>query len=304
MADEVKVSVAERVATITLNRPEVRNAIDGALLDGLHEAVSDLEGDDSVDVLVLTGADPAFCAGLDLKVLGAGGLGARHVSDGRNPMARGQKPLIGAINGATVTGGPRDRPGLRLPDRLGSGPLRRHPRPGRDPARVGLDRAAAPGHRRAPGPPDEHHRQLRGRPDGAGLGPGQPGGGPRRPAGHLPGAGSRHRVQRSGRLAPHPHHLCRGRGHHRRRGLAQRVAGVTAVVLGPRRVRRRASVGPPSSTGAGPSSRTDRAHGSIRSKKPTRARASSSGRSGSRACPAPSSSTSSAVPPSDRMSST
>jgi enoyl-CoA hydratase len=105
MADEVKVSVADRVATITLNRPEVRNAINGALLDGLHQAISGLDADDEVDVLVLTGADPAFCAGIDLKVLGAGGLGSRHVGDGRNPMARGQKPLIGAINGATVTGG-------------------------------------------------------------------------------------------------------------------------------------------------------------------------------------------------------
>jgi enoyl-CoA hydratase len=105
MADEVLVEVAERVGTITLNRPEVRNAINSALLDGLHDAVASLDADDGVDVVVLTGADPAFCAGVDLKALGSGEMGTRHVGDGRNPMASRTKPLIGAINGVTVTGG-------------------------------------------------------------------------------------------------------------------------------------------------------------------------------------------------------
>ncbi|HVN50975.1 MAG TPA: enoyl-CoA hydratase [Acidimicrobiales bacterium] len=105
MADEVRVEVVERVATITLNRPEVRNALNAPLLDALHAAVVDLEGDDGVDVLVLTGADPAFCAGVDLKALGSGGLGQRHVGDARNPLAGRTKPLIGAVNGPTVTGG-------------------------------------------------------------------------------------------------------------------------------------------------------------------------------------------------------
>jgi enoyl-CoA hydratase len=102
---EVLVEVVDRVATITFNRPEVRNAINSALLDGLHGAVEALDADDSVDVLVLTGSDPAFCAGIDLKALAAGGLGTRHVGDGRNPMASRVKPLIGAINGPAVTGG-------------------------------------------------------------------------------------------------------------------------------------------------------------------------------------------------------
>jgi enoyl-CoA hydratase len=105
MGDEVRVEVAERVGVITLNRPEVRNAINAALLDGLHDAVAALDAADDVDVVVLTGADPAFCAGVDLKALAAGGLGARHVGDGRNPMASRTKPLIGAINGPAVTGG-------------------------------------------------------------------------------------------------------------------------------------------------------------------------------------------------------
>jgi len=54
---------------------------------------------------VLTGADPAFCAGVDLKALAAGGLESGHAGGGRSPMPDRTKPLIGAINGPTVTGG-------------------------------------------------------------------------------------------------------------------------------------------------------------------------------------------------------
>jgi enoyl-CoA hydratase len=103
--DVVLVDVTDRVATITINRPEVRNAINAAVLEGLHAAVVAAESDAGVDVLVLTGADPAFCAGIDLKQLGAGGIGGRHLADGRGPLPPRTKPLIGAINGVTVTGG-------------------------------------------------------------------------------------------------------------------------------------------------------------------------------------------------------
>jgi enoyl-CoA hydratase len=103
--DAVLVDTSERVATITINRPEVRNAINAAVLEGLHAAIVAAEADDEVDVMVLTGADPAFCAGIDLKQLGAGGLGQMHVAAGRGPLPDRAKPLIGAINGVTVTGG-------------------------------------------------------------------------------------------------------------------------------------------------------------------------------------------------------
>ena len=64
MTDLVLLDVSDRVATITLNRPEARNALNGDLLEALTQTVAAADADDAVDVLVITGADPAFCAGL------------------------------------------------------------------------------------------------------------------------------------------------------------------------------------------------------------------------------------------------
>jgi enoyl-CoA hydratase len=105
--DVLLVDVADRVATVTLNRPQARNALNRALRQALHRSMRDLDADDGVDVVVLTGADPAFCAGLDLKELGAGNL---DEADDRSPVRNSpfpemSKPVIGAINGAAITGG-------------------------------------------------------------------------------------------------------------------------------------------------------------------------------------------------------
>ncbi len=68
--------------------------------------MSEADADDAVDVVILTGADPAFCAGLDLKELGSTGDNLRgSPGSGGNPWPPMTKPVIGAINGATVTGG-------------------------------------------------------------------------------------------------------------------------------------------------------------------------------------------------------
>lgn len=74
--DVVLVEVDDGVATITLHRPEARNALNRAMRRRLPEVVTELEVDDSVDVLILTGADPAFCAGVDLKEFGSGEVAA------------------------------------------------------------------------------------------------------------------------------------------------------------------------------------------------------------------------------------
>lgn len=112
MSDEpVLLAIEDGVATVTLNRPEARNALDTATLRLLPQLVAEADADDQVDVIVLTGADPAFCAGLDLKQLGSTGDNLR-VDDAaggerpqRGPLPATVKPLIGAVNGPAVTGG-------------------------------------------------------------------------------------------------------------------------------------------------------------------------------------------------------
>jgi enoyl-CoA hydratase len=70
---EVLVEIADLVAVVTLNRPERRNAISAALLAGLRDTMAALDARPEVRAIVLTGADPAFCAGLDLAELGQPG---------------------------------------------------------------------------------------------------------------------------------------------------------------------------------------------------------------------------------------
>lgn len=101
------VEVADRVATVTLHRPGQRNALSRALQRDLRVAFTALDAEDGVDVIVLTGSDPAFCAGIDLKELGSGEqLGTLDAATiRRGPLPEHRKPVIGAINGAAVTGG-------------------------------------------------------------------------------------------------------------------------------------------------------------------------------------------------------
>lgn len=112
----VLLDVADRIATVTLNRPSARNALSSGLLRALRTTMAAVDANDDVDVIVLTGADPAFCAGLDLKELGSadGGIEVAARSDGaadlaarapRTPWAPTAKPVIGAVNGVAITGG-------------------------------------------------------------------------------------------------------------------------------------------------------------------------------------------------------
>ena len=112
MSDIVLTELHGGIATITLNRPEARNALSSELIRALRGAVRDADANDDVSVLVLTGADPAFCAGLDLRELGAGGSSlADSGATGdapraeRGPLPPTAKPIIGAVNGAAITGG-------------------------------------------------------------------------------------------------------------------------------------------------------------------------------------------------------
>ena len=102
MADAVLTSGHGPVLVITLNRPEVRNAIDSALSLGVLEALATLDGDDDLRVGVLTGTGGTFCAGMDLRAFADSGVPAKIDDVFRN---RCRKPLVAAVEGVAVGGG-------------------------------------------------------------------------------------------------------------------------------------------------------------------------------------------------------
>src|ERR1700728_3292683 len=96
----------ENVLLITINRPEVRNAVNGAVAEGIAGALDDLDAEDSLSVGVLTGAGGYFCAGMDLGAFVRGEspwFGDRGFAGIAQRAAR--KPLIAAIEGFAVAGG-------------------------------------------------------------------------------------------------------------------------------------------------------------------------------------------------------
>jgi enoyl-CoA hydratase/carnithine racemase len=105
----------ERIAHLTLNRPEAKNAIDPEMHRLLWRAWEDFRDDDTLDVAILTGAGDAFCAGADLKdyIPAKLGWGPRDVRDnvatGIGGLTRGlhriYKPVIAAVNGWALAGG-------------------------------------------------------------------------------------------------------------------------------------------------------------------------------------------------------
>jgi enoyl-CoA hydratase len=96
------------VAIVTIDRPEVRNAVDRPTADALAAAFRDFEANDALAVAVLTGAHGTFCAGADLKSM-SGGRGNAVREDGDGPMGPSrmllEKPVIGAVEGHAVAGG-------------------------------------------------------------------------------------------------------------------------------------------------------------------------------------------------------
>ncbi len=102
MADELLTEVRGRVLLMTMNRPEARNAINGALADALAAAMERLDNDDSLTAGVLTGNNDGFSAGMDLKAFAAGesmaGFG-QFIEQGS------KKPLIAAVEKFALAGG-------------------------------------------------------------------------------------------------------------------------------------------------------------------------------------------------------
>jgi len=104
----VRVERSGPVTTVILDRPEVRNAVDGPTAAALAEAFAAFDADPGASVAVLSGAGGTFCAGADLKAVGTP-EGNRTAPDGDGPMGptrmRLSKPVIAAICGYAVAGG-------------------------------------------------------------------------------------------------------------------------------------------------------------------------------------------------------
>jgi len=106
MAEPVLVEVTDAIGVVTINRPEARNAVNGAVARGIAAAVDELDGHADVRVLILTGAGGTFSAGMDLKGFLAGDA---PVVEGRGfggiveqpPV----KPVIAAVEGYALAGG-------------------------------------------------------------------------------------------------------------------------------------------------------------------------------------------------------
>jgi enoyl-CoA hydratase len=109
--ESLMVSTEGNVAVVTLNRPEKRNALNRALRAEIASAFGELAADDSVSVVVLTGAGHVFCSGFDLSEFDQSGDVAAHFTNDDNPVAFHQslgsfdKPIVGAINGPALAGG-------------------------------------------------------------------------------------------------------------------------------------------------------------------------------------------------------
>jgi enoyl-CoA hydratase/carnithine racemase len=109
MADEILYAVADSIATITLNRPERRNALNTALMDALAHRFEALESDGTVRAVVIRGAGAAFCSGRDLNEM------SRRQDDGLEPEAdvialfqqieASRHPTIAMVHGAAYAGG-------------------------------------------------------------------------------------------------------------------------------------------------------------------------------------------------------
>jgi enoyl-CoA hydratase len=112
MAEIVTYESEGRVALITLNRPEARNAVNGDVANGLEAAVDQLEADDEVWIGILTAntegqTRPVFCAGADLKAVNAGksDLGTKRGGFAGFVYRERRKPIIVAVDGLATAGG-------------------------------------------------------------------------------------------------------------------------------------------------------------------------------------------------------
>jgi enoyl-CoA hydratase/carnithine racemase len=103
-SETVRIVDVDGVRTITIDRPEARNAMSVVMRERIRDGFANASDDDAIDVVVITGADPGFSAGVDLKEIRSPSGPPKRV----NPAVAVRacvKPTIAAVNGACVTGG-------------------------------------------------------------------------------------------------------------------------------------------------------------------------------------------------------
>ena len=116
MADAVRVELVGTTTVVTIDRPDVRNAVDGPTARALHAAFLAFDADDASPVAVLTGASGTFCAGADLKAVSTGDGNRIEAIDAEDPdpaalgpmgptRLRLSKPVLAAVEGHAVAGG-------------------------------------------------------------------------------------------------------------------------------------------------------------------------------------------------------
>jgi len=109
MADLVLTRVEDQVCTITLNRPEKRNALTTAMIEALHTAVTGVAERPDVRVVVVAGVGPTFCAGLDLRELAAqreaGRVETHSLEDALERLEHCPHPTLAAVRGDAIAGG-------------------------------------------------------------------------------------------------------------------------------------------------------------------------------------------------------
>lgn len=104
----VQYELVDHIATITINRPEARNAVDGPVTDALEASIDALEADDDAWVGIITGVPPVFCAGADLRAVARGEAALMQTERGgfAGIVKRERtKPLIAAVEGPALAGG-------------------------------------------------------------------------------------------------------------------------------------------------------------------------------------------------------
>ncbi len=103
-ADQLLYEVSDGIATITINRPDARNALNQVVRDGIRSAITAFSADDAAKVLIITATGSvAFCAGADLKEMSAAEL--TIPPDDFIPKFDTDKPVIALVNGVALAGG-------------------------------------------------------------------------------------------------------------------------------------------------------------------------------------------------------